>query len=144
MQAAGRTPSQLEEALKGPLANYISDPQVTVIVQTINSRKFNILGQVNKSGSFLLTADTTIVDAIALAGGLREFAKKKGIYVIRRAQTERRYASPSTIRPSSREERIHPKTFCLSQMTQSLYPKGRLCFHGPKLFVYCLVLSRSA
>lgn len=83
MQAAGRTPAQLEEALKGALAGYITDPQVTVIVQTINSRKFNILGQVNKSGSFLLTADTTIVDAIALAGGLREFAKKKGIYVIR-------------------------------------------------------------
>lgn len=83
MQAAGRTPAQLEEALKTALAGYITDPQVTVIVQTINSRKFNILGQVGKPGSYLLTADTTVVDAIALAGGLKEFAKKNGIYVIR-------------------------------------------------------------
>ena len=83
VQAAGRTPRQLEEDIKAALVGYITDPQVTVIVQTINSRKFNILGEVNKPGSYSLTTDTTIVDAIALAGGLKEFAKKKGVYVIR-------------------------------------------------------------
>jgi polysaccharide biosynthesis/export protein len=83
MQAAGRTPAQLEEDLKAALRGFITDPQVTVIVQEINSRKFNVLGQVNKPGSYPLTADTTIVDAIALAGGFRDFAKKKGIYVVR-------------------------------------------------------------
>jgi polysaccharide biosynthesis/export protein len=83
MQAAGRTPSQLEEDLKAALRGFITDPQVTVIVQEIKSRNFNILGQVTKPGSYPLTADTTIVDAIALAGGFKDFAKKKGIYVIR-------------------------------------------------------------
>ncbi len=83
VQAAGRTPRQLEDDIKAALVGFITDPQVTVIVQTINSRKFNILGEVNKPGSYSLTTDTTIVDAIALAGGLREFAKKKGLYVIR-------------------------------------------------------------
>jgi len=83
MQAAGRTPAQLEQDLAAALRGYISDPQVTVIVQEIKSRKFNILGQVAKPGSYSLTADTTVVDAIALAGGLKDFAKKKGIYVIR-------------------------------------------------------------
>ncbi len=83
MQAAGRTPSQLEEDLKASLRQFISDPQVTVIVQEIKSRNFNILGQVTKPGSYPLTADTTIVDAIALAGGFKDFAKKKGVYVIR-------------------------------------------------------------
>ncbi|MGB8030197.1 MAG: polysaccharide biosynthesis/export family protein [Terracidiphilus sp.] len=83
MQAAGRTPAQLEEDLKAALVGYITDPQVTVIVQAINSRKFNVLGEVTKPGSFLLNSDTTIIDAIALAGGLREFAKKKDIYIIR-------------------------------------------------------------
>jgi len=83
IQAEGRTPAQLEEALRAVLVGYISDPQVTVIVQTINSRKFNVLGEVTKPGSFLLNADTTVVDAIALAGGLKEFAKKKDIYIIR-------------------------------------------------------------
>ncbi len=83
MQAAGRTPSQLEEDLKAALRGFITDPQVTVIVQEIKSRNFNILGQVTKPGSYPLTADTTIVDAIALAGGFKDFAKKKGVYVIR-------------------------------------------------------------
>jgi polysaccharide export outer membrane protein len=83
MQASGRTPAQLEQDLTAALRGYITDPQVTVIVQEIKSRKFNILGQVAKPGSFPLTADTTIVDAIALAGGFRDFAKKKGVYVIR-------------------------------------------------------------
>lgn len=83
VQAAGLTPAQLEQELKAALRGYISDPQVTVIVQEIKSRNFNILGQVTKPGSYPLTADTTIVDAIALAGGFRDFAKKKGIYVIR-------------------------------------------------------------
>ncbi len=83
MQASGRTPAQLEADLKASLGGFIADPEVTVIVQEINSRKFNILGEVTKPGSYSLTADTTIVDAIALAGGLKEFAKKKGIYVIR-------------------------------------------------------------
>ncbi len=83
LQAAGRTPAQLEQDLTVALRGFITDPQVTVIVQEINSRKFNILGQVTKPGSYPLTADTTIVDAVAVAGGFKDFAKKKGIYVIR-------------------------------------------------------------
>ena len=65
------------------LKSYITDPQVTVIVQQINSQKYNILGQVNKPGSFPLTAGTTIVDAIAISGGFKDFAKKKGVYLLR-------------------------------------------------------------
>lgn len=84
VQAAGRTPMQLEQDIADKLKGYITDPQVTVIVQQINSQKFNILGQVMKPGSFPLTAGTTIVDAIALAGGFKDFAKKKGVYLLRR------------------------------------------------------------
>jgi len=83
IQAAGRTPPQLEQDIAEKLTNYISNPQVVVIVQQINSLKFNILGQVNKPGSYPLTSGTTVVDAIALAGGFRDFAKKKGVYVLR-------------------------------------------------------------
>jgi len=85
VQAAGQTPAQLEQELTVALRGYITDPQVTVIVQEIKSRNFNILGQVTKPGSYPLTADTTIVDAIALAGGFKEFAKEKSIYVIRQS-----------------------------------------------------------
>jgi polysaccharide export outer membrane protein len=85
VQAAGRTPAQLAEDLTAALRGFITDPQVTVIVQEIKSRNFNILGQVTKPGSYPLTGDTTVVDAVALAGGFRDFAKKKSIYVVRQA-----------------------------------------------------------
>jgi polysaccharide biosynthesis/export protein len=83
VQAAGRTPAQLAEDLTAALRGFITDPQVTVIVQEIKSRNFNILGQVIRPGSYPLTADTTVVDAIALAGGFKDFAKKKAVYVVR-------------------------------------------------------------
>lgn len=83
VQAAGRTPLKLEQDIADKLKNYISEPVVTVIVQQINSQKFNILGQVTKPGSYPLTNNATMLDAIAMAGGFRDFAKKKSIYVLR-------------------------------------------------------------
>jgi polysaccharide biosynthesis/export protein len=61
----------------------VSEPEVTVIVQEIKSQKFNILGQVTRPGSYSLTQASTVLDAIALAGGFRDFAKQKSIYVLR-------------------------------------------------------------
>lgn len=83
VQAAGRTPMQLELDITNKLRSFITDPEVTVMVQQINSEKFNILGQVAKPGSYPLNQATTIVDAVALAGGFRDFAKQKSIYVLR-------------------------------------------------------------
>ena len=83
MQASGQTPRQLQAALKEKLQTYISDPDVTVIVQEVKSQRFNILGQVVRPGSYLLANTTTVLDAIAVAGGFRDFAKKKSIYVLR-------------------------------------------------------------
>lgn len=83
LQATGRTPLQLEQDITNRLRTYITDPRVTVIVQEINSQKFNILGQVIRPGSYPLTRTTTVVDGIAVAGGFRDFAKQKGIYVLR-------------------------------------------------------------
>jgi polysaccharide biosynthesis/export protein len=93
VEAAGRTPSQLEQDLANRFKAYVNDPQVTVMVQEIHSLKFNILGQVTKPGAYSLATGTTVVDAIAIAGGLKDFAKKKGIYVLRagRPGTEARY-----------------------------------------------------
>lgn len=83
VQATGRTPLKLEEEIAARLKNYIAEPEVTVIVQQINSQKFNILGQVNKPGSYVISNSATVLDAIALAGGFRDFAKQKSIYVLR-------------------------------------------------------------
>jgi polysaccharide export outer membrane protein len=83
LQAAGQTPDQLEKQIATKLKSYIAEPEVTVIVQQINSQKFNILGQVSKPGAYSLTNSLTVLDAIALAGGFRDFAKQKSIYVLR-------------------------------------------------------------
>ncbi len=83
VQAAGRTPLKLEQEIAARLKNYIAEPEVTVIVQQINSQKFNILGMVNKPGSYPISNSATVLDAIALAGGFRDFAKQKAIYVLR-------------------------------------------------------------
>jgi polysaccharide biosynthesis/export protein len=84
LQATGRTPLQLEQDISGKLKSYITNPDVTVIVQEINSEKFNILGRVGRPGSYPLTASTTVLDALALAGGFQDFAKQKGVYILRR------------------------------------------------------------
>jgi len=81
--AAGRTPPQLEQEITSKLQGYITDPQVTVIVEQMNSQKFNIFGQVGRPGSYPLISGITIVDALANAGGLKDFAKKKSIYILR-------------------------------------------------------------
>jgi polysaccharide export outer membrane protein len=84
MQATGRTPLQLERDITAKLTNFITAPEVTVIVKQVNSRKFNMLGEFNKAGSYPLTAATTIMDAIAMAGGFKDFAKKSGVYILRK------------------------------------------------------------
>lgn len=84
LQATGRTPLQLEQEISGKLKSYITNPDVTVIVQQINSEKFNVLGRVAKPGSYPLTASTTVLDALATAGGFMDFAKQKGVYILRR------------------------------------------------------------
>jgi polysaccharide export outer membrane protein len=83
VQAAGLTPLGLEKDIAGKLKNYIAEPEVTVMVQQVNSQKFNILGQVARPGSYVIANSATVLDAIAVAGGFRDFAKKKSIYVLR-------------------------------------------------------------
>jgi polysaccharide export outer membrane protein len=83
VQATGQTPLKLEQEIASRLKSYIAEPEVTVIVQQINSQKFNILGQVNKPGSYPMASAATVLDAIAVAGGFRDFAKQKSIYVLR-------------------------------------------------------------
>ncbi len=83
LQADGQTPRQLEHEITKRLQNYISEPEVTVIVTDSKSQKVNILGMVARPGAYLLTSSTTVLDAVAMAGGFRDFAKQKSIYVLR-------------------------------------------------------------
>jgi polysaccharide export outer membrane protein len=83
VQAAGRTPLGLEQDITARLKSYIADADVTVMVQQINSQKYNMLGQITKPGSYPLINSVTVLDAIAIAGGFRDFAKQKSIYILR-------------------------------------------------------------
>ncbi len=83
LQAGGQTPRQLEQEITKRLQSYISVPEVTVIVTESKSQRINILGMVARPGTYMLTGSATILDAIAMAGGFKDFAKKKSIYVLR-------------------------------------------------------------
>ena len=84
VQASGLTPRKLEAELTKQMTSYVSNPSVTVTVQAVHSQKFNIVGEVAKPGTYDLSGPpSTVLDAIAMAGGLRDFAKSKKIYILR-------------------------------------------------------------
>ena len=83
VQAVGLTPTQLAAVITERLKKFITRPQVTVVVSTINSRRVYVVGEVNRGGSFLLMPNMTVLQALANAGGLTPFANRKDIYVLR-------------------------------------------------------------
>jgi len=92
IMASGLTTDQLQLSIKEKLEPFLNDPEVTVIVQEAKSKKVNIFGRVSKPGSYELTKPTTVLDGIAMAGGLGDFAKASKIYVLRtdaNGQTQR-------------------------------------------------------
>ena len=83
LKAAGNTPVQFQDVLAEAMKKYVSDPQVTVVVERVASLNFNIVGEVAKPGYYPLTRRLTVLDAISMAGGFRDFAKTKKVYVLR-------------------------------------------------------------
>ncbi len=82
VQAAGLTPEKLAETLTEKLKKYIADPRVTVVVAQINSKRIYLTGEVNKAGVMAMLPNMTVLQALSTAG-LNQFAKTKGIYVLR-------------------------------------------------------------
>jgi polysaccharide export outer membrane protein len=83
IQAAGKTALELQDDLTLAFSKFVKMPEVTVIVSDIRSRRVNVIGQVTRPGTYSLTHSMGVLDALAEAGGLRDFAKKKSIYVLR-------------------------------------------------------------
>jgi polysaccharide export outer membrane protein len=83
IQAAGRTAKQLTGDLTTALARFVKEPVVTVTVEAIESYKVYVLGQVSTQGALILRRRTRLLEAIALSGGLTEFAKRSDIVLIR-------------------------------------------------------------
>jgi polysaccharide export outer membrane protein len=79
----GLTPAELQTVLTEKLKPYVNEPQVTVIVRGIKSRKVYLYGQVGKGGAYPLIGSKTVLELLAEAGGLTPFAKKGSIYILR-------------------------------------------------------------
>ena len=83
VKAAGLTPEELRKAVEEAAGRYVQEPNATVVIKAINSRRFFITGMVNKPGPYGLGGPTTILQAIAMAGGLQDFAKENDIVLMR-------------------------------------------------------------
>src|SRR5262249_37101178 len=83
VQAAGHTPEQLAATLSEAAAKYIAEPDVTVNVKEVHSRRVFIVGEVVTPGAVPLTGDMNVLQLIAVAGGVKEYADKKHIAILR-------------------------------------------------------------
>ena len=83
VQAGGLTAEQIQDKVTAALSKLIQKPNVTVTVQQILSQKYYMDGEIGRPGEYQLTAPTTILEAISIAGGLRDFANGKKISVLR-------------------------------------------------------------
>ena len=84
IQAAGLSPAELRAALAARLADYMSSPIVSVIVREIHSVKVTVIGEVKTPGRYELRSRTTVLDVLAMAGGLSQYAARARITVLRR------------------------------------------------------------
>lgn len=84
IQAAGLTPDGLRAQIDKAASRFVAEPNATVVVKTINSRKVYITGNVLKPASYPLTGEMTVLQLIAVAGGLLEYADSKNVVVMRK------------------------------------------------------------
>jgi polysaccharide export outer membrane protein len=87
VQAAGLTPMQLRDVLVKGYAAYFTQPEISVGVKEVRSIKVSVLGMVKTPGRYDLKSRATVLEALALAGGFSEFAKRDRIFVSRRDDT---------------------------------------------------------
>lgn len=85
LEATGQTPLELRDAIAGKLKEYINKPSVTVIVVEATAATAFVMGEVNHPGAVSLQGGPlTVIQALALAGGLKDFADVKGIRILRK------------------------------------------------------------
>jgi len=83
VEVAGLTPRQAEATITAGMGKFINDPNVTVVVAAINSKKVYMIGAVKKEGTLPYTYGMTVMQALSEAGGLTDYAKRKKIYILR-------------------------------------------------------------
>lgn len=81
--AGGMSIGQIRTAITQRLADYFSDPEISVSLVTIN-QKIYVVGKVNKPGEFLVPENVSVIQALSMAGGLTPFADNDDIMIIRK------------------------------------------------------------
>ncbi len=84
VQASGLTPMELCEALTASLGRYVAEPVVSVIVREVHSVKVTVIGEVKTPGRYEVRSRTTVLDVLAMAGGLSQYAARGRITILRR------------------------------------------------------------
>jgi len=88
--AAGMTPMALRDAIVRALATYMPSPSVSIIVREVHSFKVTVIGEVRTPGRYELRGRATVLDLLAMAGGLSDFASRGHIVVLRQDGTATR------------------------------------------------------
>ena len=83
VQASGLTPVQLAAQITEKLSQFINRPEVMVSVQAVRSKRYYVTGEVGRTGAYPLAVPTTVLEALTLCGGFREFANQKNITILR-------------------------------------------------------------
>ncbi len=83
IQAAGRTSMQLAADITAALSRFVKEPVVSVTVEQIDSYKVYVLGEVSTQGALILRRRTRLLEAIALSGGMTQFADRSDVVLIR-------------------------------------------------------------
>jgi polysaccharide export outer membrane protein len=118
VQAAGLTAMELRDRLAQALTKYIPTPSVSVIVREVHSFKVTVIGQVKTPGRYELKDRATVLDLLAMAGGLTDYAARDRIVVLRQdAGTTRRmrfaYENVASINGSKNGSKGGDENFCL-------------------------------
>lgn len=98
LKAAGLTPTEIRDAIVEEIKAYQSAVVVSVIVQEVNSYRVFVVGEVNSPGTYSLKTRTSVVQAIALAGGFTQFASKNKILLVRDKPSGKRSVEKLRIR----------------------------------------------
>ena len=107
--AAGLAPSELGAVIKDKLKKYIVEPDVSVQVMAINSKRFYIQGEVNKPGQYTLLVPTHVLEALVNAGGFKDFANQKKIVIMRLTGERLNFNYKDVIRGKKMDQNIYLK-----------------------------------
>jgi polysaccharide biosynthesis/export protein len=110
VRAAGRTTEQLSLELRNKLASFLESPQVTVTLKDAVSARFFVIGEVQRAGVYPLTGRITVLQALSLAGGFKDFAKKDRILILRQkdgAAVALRFNYQEVFQGNNLEQNLH-------------------------------------